>query len=210
MKRPRVRDDQSMNNTKNIQTWTIINTENIWTMVVIGFKMAVGSGVAWLVSLLFGNQVKRVYRKVSESNICVWRPSSKLLQKSFMITVTHSSTEAEYKGLSNVFNQLAWLVYLKKEIDMPPPIPPQLWCVISMLLAHICLSCFLHSYESCGNWLTLCLWQLLRVIFMSVLSSWRITLPISSPILLLLSCSRFYKRNFKSFPIFLKLKHCIR
>lgn len=43
-------------------------------------------------------------------------------------TVARSSTEAEYKGLADVADEVTWVVSLLRELGLPPDTPPRLWC----------------------------------------------------------------------------------
>ncbi|GJR82519.1 retrovirus-related pol polyprotein from transposon RE2 [Tanacetum coccineum] len=55
------------------------------------------------------------------SNIISWKSAK---QKS----VSHSSTEAEYKALANAAVELAWVENLLTELGLTLPAPPRLYC----------------------------------------------------------------------------------
>ena len=43
-------------------------------------------------------------------------------------TVSHSSTEAEYKAVANATAELIWIQFLLRELKIPQKQPPVLWC----------------------------------------------------------------------------------
>lgn len=43
-------------------------------------------------------------------------------------TVSHSSTEAEYKAMAHIAAELTWLTYLLLDINIPLPQPPVIFC----------------------------------------------------------------------------------
>ncbi|XP_019197155.1 PREDICTED: uncharacterized protein LOC109191022 [Ipomoea nil] len=63
--------------------------------------------------------------------------------------LSHSSTEAEYKGLADVSAEVTWLVSLLHEIGIPLASPPRLWCD-NLGATYLCLLIVELAFEICA------------------------------------------------------------
>ncbi|XP_019185290.1 PREDICTED: uncharacterized protein LOC109180255 [Ipomoea nil] len=59
-------------------------------------------------------------------------------------TVARSSTEAEYKGLADVFAEVTWLVSLLRELGVGMAVVPSLWCD-NLGVTYLCANPVFHA-----------------------------------------------------------------